>query len=362
MQSRVFLFKLNSAKLLASIQQHNQVPAMNVYFGTVARAAPVSEGGSLFKLDWERKSIIREVPNVPVEPSLYHDPNARGNVRGVRGIRICNDEIFAADYHTLNVFDRDLNLKRRITHGLMVGLHETQIVGSSIWVTSTTLDAALKYRLDDGSMEESYWPREMPEFQEALDLEPLPIDKSIDNRLNYLEQKTFRGSSHLHLNAVCEFRGEVYALFHSKCCVANLTRGTIVIQDEKLKHAHNLMMEEPGVVYINDTHRTVVREYDLETGQQIRAIDIKKMRGIKSLLLKSAARAIKEMGVTFFGSKRKATAKPLYLRGLSITDDFIFAGFSPATIVRIDKASGELVDYYFHSTDMRVCIHGLTCG
>jgi hypothetical protein len=333
---------------------------MNIYFGTVARAAPVAEGGSLFKLDWDRKEIVREVPNVPVKPSLYHDPNARGNVRGVRGIRILNDEIFAADYHTVNVFNRNLDLKRRITHGLMVGLHETQIVDSSIWVTSTTLDAALKYRLEDGVLEESFWPREMPAFQQALDLEPLAIDKSIDNRTNFLERESFRGPSHLHLNAVWEFRGEVYALFHSKCCVANLTRGTIVIQDKNLKHAHNLIIEEPGVVYINDTHRTVVREYDLDSGRQLRAIDIKKMRGIKTLLLKSAARAIREMGVSFFGSKRKATAKPLYLRGLSITKDYIFAGFSPATIVRIDKSSGELVDAFFHSTDMRVCIHGLT--
>ncbi|MBT8071711.1 MAG: hypothetical protein HKP21_01610 [Xanthomonadales bacterium] len=333
---------------------------MNVYFGTVARGAPVSQGGSLFKLDWDRKAVVREVPDVPVNPSLYHDPNARGNVRGVRGIRICNDEVYAANYHTVNVFDRDLNPKRRITHGLMVGLHETQVVDSSIWVTSTTLDAALRYRLDDGVLEESFWPREMPAFQQALEIEPLAIDKSIDNRTNFLERESFRGPSHLHLNAVWVFRGEVYALFHSMSCVANLTRGTIVIQDNNLKHAHNLIMEEPGVVYINDTHRTVVRKYELDSGRQVRAIDIKRMPGIKSLLLKSAARAIREMGVSFFGSKRKATAKPLYLRGLSVTDDFIFAGFSPATIVRIDKKSGELIDAYYHSTDLRMCIHGLT--
>jgi hypothetical protein len=334
---------------------------MNIYFGTVARAAPISQGGSLFKLDWDRKTIIKEVPTIPTEPDLYHDPNARGNVRGVRGIRIVNDEVFVADYHTLNIFDRDLNLRRKLTHGLMIGLHETQIVGSSIWVTSTPLDAALKYSLGDGALEASYWPREMPEFQRALGLEPLPIDKNIDNRLNFLESESFRGESHLHLNAVCEFRGEVYALFHSKHIVANLTKGTIVINDKNLKHAHNLIMEEPGVVYVNDTHRTVVRQYDLDSGKQIRAINIRKMRGINSLLLRTVGRAIKEIGVTFFSKKWKATARPFYLRGLEITEDYIFAGFSPATIVCIDKKSGELIDYYFHSTDMRDCIHGLTC-
>ena len=335
---------------------------MHIYFGTVVRAAPVKEGGSLFKLDWDRKEIIGEVPNVPIEPTLYHDPNARGNVRGCRGIRVVDDQVIAADYHTLNIFDRDLNPLRRMTHGLMVGLHETHISGSSIWLTSTAIDAALKYRIEDGVLEESFWPREIPEFQQALELVPLDIDKNVDNRTNFLEQATYRGSSHLHLNAVCEFRGDIYALFHSKCVVVNLSKRSIVIRDKNLKHAHNLIMEEPGVVYINDTRRVVIRQYDLKSGQQIRAINVKKMRGIKSLLLKSAALAIREMGVSFFGSKRKATARPLYLRGLAIHGDYIFAGFSPATIVRIDKTTGKLVDYYFHSNDLRVCIHGLTCG
>ncbi len=334
---------------------------MFIYFGTVVRAAPVKEGGSLFKLDWDRKAIIGEVPNVPIEPTLYHDPNARGNVRGCRGIRVVNDEVIAADYHTLNIFDRDLNPRRRLTHGLMVGLHETFISDDSIWVASTAIDAALKYRIEDGALEEAYWPREMPQFQQSLNLEPLEIDKDIDNRSNFLEQKTYRGSSHLHLNAICEFNGEMYALFHSKSMVVNLTRGTIVIQDDNLKHAHNLIIEEPGVVWINDTYRTVVRQYDLASGRELRAINVRKMRGINTLLLKSASLAIKEMGVSFFGSKRKATARPLFLRGLTMNDDYIFAGFSPATIVCIDKRSGKLVDYFFHSNDMRVCIHGLTC-
>ena len=335
---------------------------MNVYFGTIVRAATINEGGSLFKLDWERKAIVREVPIAPADPALDHDPNARGNVRGCRGIRILGDELVAADYHSLNFFDHDLNLTRKISHDLMVGLHEIDISGPSVWVTSTTLDAALKYNLDHGGLETSYWPREMPEFQKTLDIEPLTIDKNIDNRQTFLDNASFRGPSHLHLNAVCEFRGEVYALFHSKCVLANLSRGTIVIEDKNLKHAHNLIIEEPGIVYINDTHRTVVRQYDLSSGQQIRAIDIKKMPGIKPLVFRSAKRALKEMGISFFSSRRKATARPLYLRGLAINEDFIFAGFSPATIVRIDKKTGEMVDYYFHSTDARVCIHGLTVG
>lgn len=335
---------------------------MDIYFGTIVRAAAVAEGGSLCRLDWDSKTVVREVPIVPTDPRLDHDPNARGNVRGCRGIRVMGDEVIAADYHTLNIFDRELNLQRRLSHGLMAGLHEIDIAGGSVWVTSTTLDAALKYSLADGELLEQFWPREVPEFQQALDVMPLAIDKSIDNRDTFLESASFRGPSHLHLNAVCEFRGEVYALFHSKCVVANLSRNTIVISDPKLKHAHNLIIEEPGVATINDTHRTVVREYDLASGEQIRAIDIKKMPGIKALVFRSAKRALKEMGISFFSTRRKATARPLYLRGLAVNENYIFAGFSPATIARIDRKTGELVDYYFHSDDARVCIHGLTAA
>jgi len=334
---------------------------MDIYFGTIVRAANVNAGGSLCKLDWERKTVVKEVPIVPADPALDHDPNARGNVRGCRGIRVVDNQVIAADYHTLNFFDRDLNLKRKMSHGLMAGLHEIDITDSSVWVTSTSLDAVLRYRLEDGAHEASYWPREMPEFQQALNVAPLTIDKSIDNRTTFLDSASFRGPSHLHLNAVCVYRGEVYALFHSSCVVANLSRRSIAIRDKNLKHAHNLIIEEPGVVTINDTHRTVVRQYELDSGEQLRAIDIRKFAGIKSLVFRSAARALKETGISFFSSRRKATARPLYLRGLTLHGDFIFAGFSPATIVCIDKDSGELVDYYFHSTDARVCIHGLEC-
>jgi len=335
---------------------------MEIFFGTVVRAAAVSEGGSLLKLDWDTKTIIREIPIAPANPALDHDPNERGNTRGCRGIRVVNDEVIAADYHTLNFYDRDLNLKHKMSHGLMTDLHEIEVAGDSIYVTSTSIDAVLKYRLENGALEADYWPREMPAFQSELDIEPLAIDKNIDNRETFLDNASFRGASHLHLNAVCEFRGEVFALFHSKCVVVNLTRGTIIISDEKLKHAHNLIIEEPGIVLINDTHRTVVRQYDLSSGKQTGAIDIKRMRGIKSLVFRSALRAIREMGVSFFGKRRKATARPLYLRGLAANEDYIFAGFSPATIARIDRKTGKLIDYYFHSTDLRVCIHGLTIG
>jgi hypothetical protein len=332
---------------------------MIIYFGTVIRKAPVNQSGSIYKLDWDKKKVLEEKLMVATEPSVEHDPNTRGNARGCRGIQIVGDEIIAANYHTLNLYDRDLKLQRSISHGLMVGLHEIYVDGDSIWVTSTSTDAAIKYSLSDGSVEAQFWPRDEPSFQKALNLVPLDVDKSADNRLCWLDTSLLRGPSHLHLNAVCVYQGEVYALFHSKSIVANLTRGTIVIENTHLKHAHNLIIEEPGVVWVNDTHRTTIRKFDLHNGRELNSINLRRQKHINGLLLKSGLRALREMGLGFFGSGRKATARPLYLRGLAIHENLIFAGFSPATIVCLDKSSGEVLDYYFHTTDARVCVHGL---
>lgn len=332
---------------------------MHIYFGTVIRKAPLNQSGSIYKLDWYRKEIVAEKLMVATEPSVEHDPNTRGNARGCRGIQVVGDDIIAANYHTLNFYDRDLSLKRALSHGLMVGLHETFIDGDSIWVTSTSTDSAIKYNLRDGRLEDQYWPRDMPEFQQALDTWPMDVDKEADNRLTWLDTTLVVGPPHLHLNAVCVYRGEVYALLHSKCVVANLTRRTIAIEDPNLKRAHNLIIEEPGVVWINDTHRATIRQYDLASGKELRSINLRRQKHINGLLFRSALRVIRETGLRFFDPKRKATARPLYLRGLTIHKDLIFAGFSPATIVCLDKHSGEVLDYYFHTSDVRVCVHGL---
>ncbi len=77
-------------------------------------------------------------------------------MRGCRGIRIHGDNVLVADYHSLNIFDQNLNLKRKLSGDLMVGLHEIDISDSSVWLTSTSLDAVLKYRLVDGKHEDSY--------------------------------------------------------------------------------------------------------------------------------------------------------------------------------------------------------------
>ena len=195
---------------------------MDVYIGTVHRGARVAAGGELVSIDWARKRVRGAVPIHPRNPSLDHDPNPRGNSRGCRGIVFDGDLVVASDYHTLRFFDRELRPVRELSHGLMVGIHELCADGDgTVWVTSTELDAALRYDLGSGALLEGYWPRELEPFQQALGLTPLDVDKQADQRAAMLSGKHLEHPSHLHLNAVATWKGEVYALFNSFGAIAN---------------------------------------------------------------------------------------------------------------------------------------------
>lgn len=329
-------------------------------FGTVIREAPIGEAGELVVLDWSRKEIEAKETIRPRNPTIQKDPNPRGNARGCKGIRWWNGQLIAASYHSLEFYDESLTQTGALSEGLMVGLHEIDVTDrDTVWVSSTAIDAAVEYDLSDGTRGRAFWPREMPALQDALGLAPMAIDKEADNRLRYLEPSATNDESHLHLNAVEEHDGEVYALFNSYGVVVNLTRGTVVLRDKGLSGAHNLTIMEEGLALVNDTWGMTVRLYDLEQGECWRSIDLTKYRWVRRLIRwqipaywgKEVARKVGLIG--------KSVAKPLFVRGLVRRGDTLFVGVSPAAILEIDWTSGELLDAYQYSSDVHVCIHGL---
>lgn len=333
---------------------------MKIYFGTVIRSAPVHFGGELVCLDWDTKEVVRKVPVFPRNPSLDHDPNPRGNTRGCRGISVSGNQVVAANYHTLDIYDLDLRLQRRISHGTMVGLHEIcPTENQCMWVASTAIDAALKLDLKSGQLVKEFWPREMPEFQRSFNLEPLDVDKTADNRASYLGESHVHHPSHLHLNAVCEWQGDVFALFHSFGAICNLSKGSIVVRDPALVKGHNLTFLDDGTAVTNDTFRHSVRLYDIHTGNLLRIINTGDFRWVRSLQYRAAISNLGKRVLLALGLTKSAIPRPLFLRGLAVCGDSLFAGLSPASILRINLRTGVLVDAYRFSRDVNECIHGL---
>jgi hypothetical protein len=330
---------------------------MKVAFGTVVRGAPINRGGELGLLDWETGRIERRIPIVPRDPDLGHDANPRGNSRGCRGIAVVDGQLVAANYHTLQFFGPDLREARRLSHGLMAGLHEIWSPGDgTLWVTSTAIDAALRYDLASGDLLEARWPCEHPELRKHLGLEPLALDTTADNRQTFLNQS----GTQLHLNAVAGWRGRLVGLFNRRGCIADLDSGRVLIEQEHLRGAHNLVALPNGTVLVNDTSRKAVRCYDLDARREVRALHLLDYPEV-ARHWRIGRWQILWRGVlsTIVPGVRRPPAMALMVRGLAYHKGHVLIGVSPAAIVRLDWETGKLVGFRRISRSVGECIHGL---
>ena len=347
-------------KVMQGIAAENYSETSKLVFGTVVRNAPVMDGGEIVLFDWDRKAVLHKQPVYPDNPRMDDDPNPRGNTRGCKGIVVRDGEIIAADFHTLRVYDLSLQHKYNFSHGLMVGLHESFVCASGeIWVSSTVIDAAVKYDVSDKQMVSSIFPRELPKLQKALDLQAAAIDKSADNRRRFLDGDHLAHDSHLHLNAVAEAGGDTFALFHRQGAICNLTQPEVVVRDENLKKAHNLVFADQHTVIVNDTYRQTVRIYDIRTGTETTSIPLTDFEWIREHGRRAARKNAPRKILKKLGLSSESISRPLFVRGLALAGDLLYIGMSPAAIVRINWKSGEFVDAFAYSEDPRTCVHGL---
>ena len=334
-------------------------PSLKIYFSTVVRSAPRQQGGEIVLVDWNSKTVEAKHPIIPGNPELV-DPNPRGNTRGGRGIDFWGDDVIVANYHTLQIFDHRLHHKQDISHPLLVGLHEIFSNGDGrIWASSTAIDAVLGIDIKKNVAFHQYWPREISGIQRALNLVPLEIDKGVDNRTKFLEKKHTLHPSHLHLNAVANWDGEIYGLFNSFGVIANLDKDEIVIQDKSLHQPHNLLIEEDGIAIVNNTNNYAVHIYDLKTRKLIRTIKLTQFGLVRRLLLQHQPNYLARGLLKKFFIPHISAPRPVFLRGLDKVGDYLFVGISPATILCIDFKSGRLLDSYTYSNKVNVCVHGL---
>jgi hypothetical protein len=317
-----------------------------VYFDTVRRKRPVEEGGELVKLDWSAKKIIKTVPLFPSDPDIESDPNPRGNSRGGKGIIISGDEIFAGTYHSILVFDPDLNLKRRITSNLFVNIHELCFAGKYIWVSSTTIDCAVKVTRD-GKTVKTWWPREEPALQQKFGLTPMDIDKSADNRLRYIDAELSTKQSHTHLNSVITWGDHTYVLLNKMGALIQIEPALkVVLEDPLLKGAHSPAITGDGSRFIlcsSFNHALLI--YDRMRGNMIKKIELLDFKEIKHLQQQSPDQPFN---------------KSIFVRGLELVDNGrVLAGIAPAGILEIDTEKNRLLDFYQYSSEVGDAVHGL---
>jgi len=338
---------------------------MDILFGTVVRGAPIKKGGELVKLDWDNKFIKKKITIYPKNPEIIKDPNPRGNTRGCKGIDIYDNNVIVATYHSLEIYDKDLNYINRLSDNLMVCLHEIYCnQEGKVWVASTAIDAAIKYNLKTGKLEKAYWPREMENIQKELNISRLEIDKKLDNRFLFLDTEKYRHNpSHTHLNAVNELNGEMYCLLHRFGAIVNLDKQEIIIKDKRLDHSHNLKFIENNIAIVNNSYNNSINFYDLYSRKLIKSIDLLKHKLIKKIqtdtINDNRLKISIKKYLSRFGVNINVKSKSIFVRGLDIDKDYIYVGISPASIICINWKTNDLVDYFQYSNDSSIAIHGL---
>ena len=331
---------------------------MKVLFSTVVRSAPVEKGGEVVFADLGAKTVVATAPVVPSDP-LVDDPNPRGNSRGGRGIALLDGEVIVAGYHSLHCFRHDLTPTRKVTHPLMVGVHEVHLTPQrTLWVTATAVDAALEFDVRSGTALRQIWPREEDRFQQALNLTPLQIDKTIDNRLGFLSRAHLEHPSHLHFNAIALYGSELHGLFNNFGVIANLDRREIAFADPALRGAHNLFIRDQ-LAFVSSTLSGAIHIFDLPDWRRRQTIDLTRFPWARRLLRAEQRRVLARRVKRKIRIVSRVAAKPLFVRGLDGQGEVLVVGVSPATVLVIDWRRDELLDAFHYSDDVNVAVHGL---
>lgn len=329
-----------------------------LYFSTVFRCAPVNQAGELVKVDWESKKVEKNVSASP-KALKFEDPNPRGNSRGGRGIAIIDEKVIMAGDCELQIFDLNLNPLFNISHNLMSSLHEVYSDKSNrLWLTSTTLSCAILIDLDSGELLDQIWPQEIPAFQERWGLKPRLVKKEEDNRIRFLGENIEKDPYHLHFNAITEWKGERFGLFNRLGAVVNLTRGSVVFEDPKIKGAHNLIIDHDGTIFVNDTRNQAVNLYNM-SGVLKKRIDLLPLHSAGELVKRYKFLVPTRKLLSRIGFGQQEIVMPFFVRGMDLHEERLYIGISPASVLCLDWQTGKLVDSFTYSEDIRKAVHGL---
>lgn len=355
---------------------------MKLVFTTVLRHAAVAEGGWARVADWPSGRLLAKRQVAPTDPPVV-DPNPRGNSRGGRGVVIAGDAIVVANYHTLEVCNRELQVTGTFSLGNFAGIHEIMRRGERLFVASTAINAAaevpLTAVLDTAAVKTKptaharfWWPTEDPTVCEQLGVPCTNYpDKQADNRLRHLNLHNRGRVGHLHLNAVDADGGRLYALLNKPGAILRLDQSgsmEVVLRHRLLEGSHNLEFIAPGRAWVVGTRSGLLLECDIVAGEVRPLINLATTpfarevgrATAKPVRAWSWLRNRDRSSVPGKGDKAAdATARPLFWRGLAVDDNWIFIGTSPAAILGFDRRTFAYRGVVRFSGNVREIVHGI---
>lgn len=326
-----------------------------VYLSTVKRMAPIEKSGEILKFDWRHKEIHERTPIYPSDPEIK-DKNPRGGTRGGRGITKFNDQIVVADYHTVHVYDSNLNELNKLSKNVFSNIHEITSDEQKIYVTSTKIDTLVEVSLK-GKLINFWCGRDDMLVQQKTNTTPLNIHPEKDYRLESLGVPLVeKDSKHLHLNSVLVNKnGELFVTMNSLGAIIKLNPTKIVYYNPELKGLHNIieMPNKDKVVCDTQNRRLIVFDENFSIKNKI---EINRFDNIKKYLFIS--KTIRNLYPVF--KFKTMHSMPFFLRGLTpVSNNKVLVGLSPLGVLEIDINKNELVDYHFFELNPIYLVHGL---
>ena len=264
----------------------------------------------------------------------------RGGERGIRGIQVYDDSIFAATMNKLVAFDREFRIRATYSCPWLGGLHEIAVDANKgiLYLTSTSYNAIVSFNINRGEFLDAF------HFSTNLDSVSVHNAKTKPGWITKLKIKKKWTYSHIN-NVQVDTTGRVrVSAYHSDkfVCISDPKANVVKIP----KGTHNPQLihenEQPMVIY---NHTLTDR---LVLGKTTGAV----IRDAKALVLPE--------GSFVDVPKNEKIARHPWCRGLAVNDEFIVAGSTPAMINVYERNTLRLVKSIRMSVDVRHAIHGLT--
>jgi hypothetical protein len=264
----------------------------------------------------------------------------RGGERGIRGIQVYDDYVFAAINNELLVFDKSFDIRASYACPWVGGIHEIAVDAKEgiLYLTSTSYNAIVSFNIKEEKFLNAY------HFSKNLDTVSIHDPNTKPGWITRLKIKKGWAVSHIN-NVQVDITGKVrvsgyysdrfVSLYNPKDDAVRIPKGT-----------HNPQIiyekEQPVVIYNHsEKDRVVVGK---TSGEVIR----------------DAKAPVLPLGLIVDIPKNEKIAKHPWCRGLAVNNELVLAGSTPAMINVYERDTLQFVKSITMSQDIRYAIHGLT--
>lgn len=258
-------------------------------------------------------------------PDVYDGhPGPKGVLRGYRGFACLDGKLYVANWDSILIFDKNLNLFGKFTHPYLADIHEVKIIDNDLYVVSTFAEAILKLRID-GDCQISgcdiFW-------EGGLKLNP-----RVDYR--FMNQPAENGFHHYN-NILKHSNGDFYVLASRDNVLMNITKNRKIRFDSSIMSPHDLTELENRIVMSNTNGNQIVSFNPDGTDLKVEYNDVR---------------------VKVNHGNDKIGDSYGFLLGLCIDERHFYIGTSPATVKVVSRVGHDLVKSIKISDDVEEGVH-----